>query len=246
MRPIAGNIAADASSDPRDTYRVMRITIDEDRARDEQGQGLDHEHRPHAGPHAAPAAEAEEDRARRADDGREGTGDLDDRLAGHDPGEDDRQDALEQVADDHDGRPLASEGPEGVRAAGAPGPDRSRVGAAAEPGDQHAHGDRAGQVRHEDEGQVDGDGPRVHARCSVNVPRARHGPARTARSRRACGARTESSTGSRPIRARARAARAGPRGPFGHGCASADVARTIEPMTQPLRRLPSPAVSEPL
>jgi len=35
-------------------------------------------------------------------------------------------------------------------------------------------------------------------------------------------------------------------GPFGRGCASADVARTIEAMTQPLRRLRKPAVSEPL
>ena len=150
---------------------------------------------PTPGPDAAAAAEAEEHRSRRTDDRGERAGDLDRGLAGDDPGEDDRQGALEQVADDDDRRPLATEGPQRVRAARPPGADRPRVGPAADPGDEDAERDRAGEVRHDDEGQVDGEGARVHARW---LRQRRPGPTRArthGSDRRARGARAESSTG---------------------------------------------------
>ena len=67
-------------------------------------------------------------------------------AAGDDPGEQDRDDALEQVADHDDRGPLAAERAKGVGAARPPGPDGPRVRAAGEAGRQDAHRDRADEV----------------------------------------------------------------------------------------------------
>ncbi len=84
----------------------------------EDGDRLDHQHGADAGPHATPRSEAGEDAPDRARHGGATAQDLDERLAGDDPGEEDRSGALGEVAEDHDGRPLAAQRAKGVRPAG--------------------------------------------------------------------------------------------------------------------------------
>ena len=99
--------------------------------------------------------------------------DLDEGLTRDDAGQQDRDGALQQVADDNDDRPLSAERPKGVGPAGSPGPDGPWVNASRIARDEHAYRDRAREVgdQHQDQCPDHDRGVQGHAPASVGDAR---------------------------------------------------------------------------
>ena len=124
---------------------------------------------PDARPDPAAAPEPGEHGPDRAGHRRHAAQHLDQRIAGHDAGEDDRQGALEQVAGDHDRRPARAQRPQRIGAAGPPRADRAWVDPARGAGDEDADRDRARQVGDEHQADRPDHDHRVHQARSSRV-----------------------------------------------------------------------------
>ena len=106
---------------------------------------------PDAGADAAAAAEPGEHAPDGAGHGRRAAQHLDQRVARDGPGDEHRDGALEQVAEDDDDGPLATERAQGVGPARPPRADRAQVRPADTPGHDGPDRDRPEQVGHHDE-----------------------------------------------------------------------------------------------
>src|SRR5439155_18304253 len=101
-----------------------------------------------------PAPEADEDRPDRTGYGGQAAQHLDDRLTDLQARDEHRDDALQEVPDDHHGRPPPAQRTEGVRTARPARADRPRVDAAGVLGDEDADRDRPAHIGSRDEGEI--------------------------------------------------------------------------------------------
>ena len=151
---MAGNIAAEPSSDPSETYRVSRITPMNTGVASRTATGWMTSIVPTPVPTPRPLRNPEKTDQIAPATAAAPHSTSTSGIAGDEPREQHRQRALQQVARDHDRGPPGSERSQGIGPAGPPGADRPRVRAARPPRDEHPDRDRSREVgdEHQDDG----------------------------------------------------------------------------------------------